>query len=86
MDKFSKGFEAYLDLPSPERRGHIRRFQRLYWLTDEQDVALRGLVAWKRWNWHAMAERDQKPSELLAGWGDASPGVTLGGFAEQPLD
>jgi hypothetical protein len=40
MDKFPKGFEAYLDLPSPEHRGHIRRFTRIS-LTDEQDVCIR---------------------------------------------
>ena len=38
------------DLPSPEHRGYIRRFRGLDWLTDEQDVAPRGWVRWKRWN------------------------------------
>ena len=42
-------------VPSAEHHGHIRRFQRST-LTDEQDVALRGFVAWKRLNHRLMAE------------------------------
>src|SRR5262245_28813048 len=34
------------DLPSPEHRAQIRRFLKLD-MTDEEDVALRGFVAWK---------------------------------------
>lgn len=47
------------DLPSPEHRAQIRRFLKLD-MTDEEDVALRGFVAWKRWNWHAMEKRDKE--------------------------
>ena len=43
------------NMPSAEHRGHIRRFQRST-LTDAQDVALRGFVAWKRLNHRLMAE------------------------------
>ena len=35
------------ELPSKEHRGHIRRFTRCDW-TDEEDVAQRGFVFWKR--------------------------------------
>jgi hypothetical protein len=38
------------NLPSAEHRGHIRRFRGLEFLTDEEDVALRGWVVWKRLN------------------------------------
>jgi hypothetical protein len=34
-------------LPSAEHRRHIRIFEGLTFLTDAQDVALRGYVAWK---------------------------------------
>ena len=40
-------------LPSAEHRAHIRRFRRST-LTDEQDVMLRGFVAWKRLNHRLM--------------------------------
>ena len=42
------------DMPSAEHRAHIRRFQRST-LTDAQDCALRGFVAWKRLNHRLMA-------------------------------
>jgi hypothetical protein len=47
-------------LPSAEHRRHIRRFRGLDWLTDAEDVALRGFVTWKRWHWHEMEKRDAK--------------------------
>jgi hypothetical protein len=37
----------FFKLPSAEHRGHIRRFQRCT-LTDAQDVAIRGYVAWRQ--------------------------------------
>ena len=43
------------NMPSAEHRAHIRRFQRSS-LTDAQDIALRGFVAWKRLNYRLMAE------------------------------
>ena len=43
------------EMPSAEHRAHIRRFQRST-LSDEQDVALRGFVAWKRLNHRLRAE------------------------------
>jgi predicted N-acyltransferase len=36
-----------LDLPSAEHRSHIRRFRGLDWLTDAEDVAVRGYVAFR---------------------------------------
>jgi hypothetical protein len=50
-----------VDMPSAEHRGHIRRFLRSPF-TDEQDVALRGFVAWKRLNHRLMAEAQSVPS------------------------
>ena len=47
------------DLPSAEHRAHIRRFQRST-LTDKEDVALRGWVAFKRWHHAQLVERDRK--------------------------
>jgi hypothetical protein len=45
----------YLDLPSKEHRGHIRRFRGLTDLSDEDDVRLRHFIAWKRWNFALMS-------------------------------
>jgi hypothetical protein len=52
-------FKKFLDLPSKEHRGHIRRFLRLDF-TDEQDVALRGLRAFKIWLFTANHEAGDK--------------------------
>jgi hypothetical protein len=52
-DEWKKARDWVKDLPSPEHRRHIRLFQGLADLTDEQDVALRGYVVWKRLN-HAL--------------------------------
>jgi pyrimidine operon attenuation protein/uracil phosphoribosyltransferase len=45
------------DLPSPEHRRHIRLFQGLEWMTDEQDVALQGYVLWRGRNVRAALEK-----------------------------
>ena len=50
----SRGLKAFFVLPSAEHRAHIRRFLRST-STDEEDVALRGFVAWKRLNHRLMA-------------------------------
>jgi transcriptional regulator with XRE-family HTH domain len=57
MEGFSmrKLQNPYLDLPSKEHRGHIRRFRGLTDLSDEDDVRSRHYVAWKRWNFALMS-------------------------------
>jgi hypothetical protein len=42
-------WKKFLNLPSQERRRHIRLFARLH-LTDEQDVALRAFTAFRIWH------------------------------------
>jgi len=51
LDDFNKEWKRHL--PSAEHRGHIRRFLRSD-LTDEEDVASRGYVIWKRLNFALM--------------------------------
>ena len=43
-------WKSYLNLPSAEHRAHIRRFGKQWFLSDEQDVALRHYVAYRRWS------------------------------------
>ena len=42
-----------VEMPSAEHRAHIRRFMRSPY-GDKEDVALRGFVGWKRWNFALM--------------------------------
>ena len=53
-------------LPSAEHRAHIRRFRRSD-LTDEEDCALRGYIAWRQLEFALRAERDleERRSRLL---------------------
>jgi hypothetical protein len=53
VSEMNDDWKAYLDLPSPEHRRHIRLFSGLHDMTDAEDVALRGFIAWKRWQ-HAQ--------------------------------
>ena len=56
----------FFKLPSVEHRAHIRRFLRSD-LTDEEDCALRGYVAWRRLEFalRAKAELEERRSRLL---------------------
>src|SRR5262245_44701714 len=56
-DEFKK-FRA--SLPSAEHHRHIRRFQGLDWMSDEEDWWVRGYVSWRRLEHNLHLEQQAK--------------------------